>query len=623
MLPQTLGGPRTARRGGLAFESLEQRRLLYSPAGVTWPMSDLSFSFVPDGGAWAGGTSELFAALDQILPQETWQREFARALQTWANQTNLNFHETADDGAANGLQGQIRLGATNYYGATANAYGPVSHAWGGDVVVNSRFTHGYARQLDFYTVMLHETGHSLGLGHSDDDDSIMRPSVAKGAIDDADIAAIQALYGVRAEDKFDLIANNNSPATATALTVDGSTAAWRADLTTHADVDHYRFTAPAGMSEATFSVDARELSLLAPAITVYDDAHRIVAQASGDYGTVAEVTVPLTAGHTYTVVADGATSDEFGMGAYWLRAEYAVAETPAAIDSTPETTITPPTSTPGGESDGKSNVPTGTVGSPEPAETDATEPTAPVAPSPQSAPDVPPAGGPVSTSPTSRPDSTTTSTATVSVRAVRRLVWGSPAPRQTNAPAEPTAIPVTSTPSATPSTPTTSDTTESSSQSPTQTLPGSPADEVAASDPTRAPAGNVTPTTPMPPVASPTGSDSGSPGGPLQTGANPSSSGAPTEGAQASSPIRIRVTSRRLVYGHGAPTANTTQHEVFQTPPLAAEGATTVENEPRTAAVTLGPLDGGLADAALAAVDAAIETTPLSRRLSWLLPASA
>ena len=34
-----------------------------------------------------------------MAPTDIWQREFARALQTWANSSNLNFHEVPDDGS--------------------------------------------------------------------------------------------------------------------------------------------------------------------------------------------------------------------------------------------------------------------------------------------------------------------------------------------------------------------------------------------------------------------------------------------------------------------------------------------------------------------------------------------
>ena len=52
--------------------------------------------------------------------------------------------------------------------------------------------------IDFYTVVLHEIGHSLGLDHSDDPTSVMAMYSAHGALRDLtadDIAGIRAIYG--------------------------------------------------------------------------------------------------------------------------------------------------------------------------------------------------------------------------------------------------------------------------------------------------------------------------------------------------------------------------------------------------------------------------------------------
>jgi hypothetical protein len=70
---------------------------------------------MPDGTITDNGTpSNLFATLDASFPTATWQREFARALQTWASVSNLNFRFVSDSGAAVGTvgstQGDSRFG---------------------------------------------------------------------------------------------------------------------------------------------------------------------------------------------------------------------------------------------------------------------------------------------------------------------------------------------------------------------------------------------------------------------------------------------------------------------------------------------------------------------------------
>ena len=88
------------------FDGLESRLMFYALAGTSWASPGLSVSYAPDGTALNGGySSELFASLNAQFPTTVWQREFARALQTWAQYTPLNFHVVSDDGSAFNAEG--------------------------------------------------------------------------------------------------------------------------------------------------------------------------------------------------------------------------------------------------------------------------------------------------------------------------------------------------------------------------------------------------------------------------------------------------------------------------------------------------------------------------------------
>jgi hypothetical protein len=364
-MKSTLVGVRTARKSrrnkllrrprGLKYENLENRLVMYGLTGYQWTNTNVSVSYLPDGTSSEGYSSSLFSLLNAVAPTATWQREFARALQSWANVTNLNFHFVADSGAATGTSGSaqgdsrfgdIRLGAHDLGGPLAYAYYPNSWSTrGGDITMATEKVFSVGSSRDIYSVLLHEIGHAIGLDHSTSG-SVMYAyitGVYSGLTAD-DIAGAQALYGARQHDSFDASAANDSLATASVLSVSSSgTRTVAGDLTSMGDVDYYKLTAPVG-TDGTLSVtlDARGRSLLSPKLSVYDAGGNFVtsADAGGDYGGFVTVELAgLTAGQSYYVVADGATGDEFGMGAYQLSVAFGLS---GGSDPTPDPEPEPP-----------------------------------------------------------------------------------------------------------------------------------------------------------------------------------------------------------------------------------------------------------------------------------------
>jgi hypothetical protein len=208
---------RTAPARATRLEPLEPRLMLYAASGYSWSNPNISFSFVPDGANVEGYNNTLFSKLNAIAPTAVWQREFARALQTWANVSNLNFHEVSDGGLASGTIGStqgdarfgdIRLAAHALSGPLAYAYYPSGGANTiiGDVFLSTEYTFQVGGDYHLYSVLLHEVGHSLGLGHASG--SVMNSyyqGIMTGLTAD-DIAGIQAIYGARRNDAYDAAA---------------------------------------------------------------------------------------------------------------------------------------------------------------------------------------------------------------------------------------------------------------------------------------------------------------------------------------------------------------------------------------------------------------------------------
>ena len=334
--PSTSRDVRRHRRS-LSVESLEPRNLLYNVSGQPWDHADISYSLVPDGTPWHPGSSVLFSEQSQSAPPEIWQREVARAFQTWANHADINFHRVEDGGQPLGrvdpeaTLADIRIGSALSDYAAAYTVLPVAGT-GGDVVLNAEhdFLHLDGQYAPRKT-LTHEIGHALGLGHEYEQESVMgfQSHEYPETLTPDDIAGIQAIFGARKPDIYDAAANNDQISRATKLPVDlQRSLAVSADLTSHADVDYFQVTMPAERSQLTVSVDARSVSLLAPAVIIYDSEGNLLAENKADFGGVATAHANgLIPGANYFVAADGATTDEFGMGAYRLQIQFSGALT--------------------------------------------------------------------------------------------------------------------------------------------------------------------------------------------------------------------------------------------------------------------------------------------------------
>ena len=375
------GGGRVPRRGRrVSLEGLEDRTLL-ATAGVDYVLSryswsnpsKITYSIAPDGVYWVSGVNAINSSLDARFGAGVWRREVARALATWQAVANINIVPVSDgpyDSNAAGKSqgdprfGDIRIGATAFPGDSktlAQTYYPPPQGAtaSGDVEINLGISYSIGGQYDLFSVVLHETGHSLGLGHPSNSSVVMRP-IYGGTIeglDDGDVAGIQAIYGPRQPDVYESRgygASTSLPIDLTSTLVTSQTAtASAASLDRIGEVQWFSFVAPSYASGSwQVTASASTSSMLSPKVSIYDDAGNLLGQASDPSKWSADVTAAMSSivpGRRYYASVTGATDDVFAIGTYNLTVGMSRAPAPVAPPpSNPITAnpiVTPPVAT--------------------------------------------------------------------------------------------------------------------------------------------------------------------------------------------------------------------------------------------------------------------------------------
>lgn len=194
----------------------------------------LSWSIMPDGTtihpAFNDPTFSGVSSLNAIMTNLGYDQSLAaieRCFARWSAATNVYFVNVADSGAAfcdptaiPPNTGQIRLGAfwnsNPFLGGVGYGVSPFGNPLDGDVLLNANntffFDNGAEGELidvynDFESLLMHEIGHALGLGHSDVS-AVMSADpqyfqYVNRELDPDDIAGIQFLYGPALAADFD------------------------------------------------------------------------------------------------------------------------------------------------------------------------------------------------------------------------------------------------------------------------------------------------------------------------------------------------------------------------------------------------------------------------------------
>jgi len=358
------------RRRPRLLEALEDRALM-TTAGVDYLIKDgfrwsnpsrITYSIAPDGVDWVSGTNTLNSAFNAKFGQGAWQREIARALATWQSVANINIVPVADGpyrvnalGAAQGDArfGDIRIGGTAIANDTrtlAQTYfpPPQGSTAGGDVELNLNMSYGIGKDYDFFSIILHETGHSLGLDHPPSQDEVMRP-IYGGVITTlaaGDIEGIQKIYGARQPDMYEAQGYGGSSTRpidmTSALATSQTSTALSASLNGIGDVEWFSFVAPSYASGSwQVTASASNSSMLSPKVTIYDASGNALSQAAKPGSWSTDVTAGVGAivpGQRYYAAVTGATSDVFAIGTYNLTVALSSAppaRPPVVIPTTP------------------------------------------------------------------------------------------------------------------------------------------------------------------------------------------------------------------------------------------------------------------------------------------------
>jgi len=343
-----LSRSRISRQIQINNDSLESRDL---PAtfGIAWPNAQhISVSFAPEATSINGRSNELNSVLGSqfgasltsgTAAQAAWKSAMLRAFSTWSAQANINFVATGDNGAVFGSNallsgdsqmGDIRIGGiklTNNVLAVSMPYDPAAAGThSGDIILNTNLNLNDS-QDELYRVALHEIGHTLGIDNSTNSDSVMsRTLTNRFSLSALDVASIQALYGVRSADAFDVESSNNSSSTATNLNSyvgNGSKPVLLfGDLTAASDSDNYRFRVPTNYSgPLSIKLQTAGVSMLNARITLSDSNGSALGQAIVNQlgGGVASITLPSsTPGAELTLRVESLENSSFQVGAYGL-----------------------------------------------------------------------------------------------------------------------------------------------------------------------------------------------------------------------------------------------------------------------------------------------------------------
>lgn len=168
------------------------------------------YTFFPNSPRWPPSKTRLtygFLQGVQVISLENHRAICKSAFSKWSAVSHFTFEETQNVASADIKIGFFSRGHGDNApfdgagGVLAHAFAPTTGWFHYDAEENWAINPSTANAFDVESVAVHEIGHLLGLGHSQDQNAIMFPSIGPGQkkvnLGQDDIAGIRALYSRR------------------------------------------------------------------------------------------------------------------------------------------------------------------------------------------------------------------------------------------------------------------------------------------------------------------------------------------------------------------------------------------------------------------------------------------